>query len=787
MTLKTRLLSAAAALAVLPAAAHADGVSDTETAAAQPGQIEVIRVTTQFREQSLADVPVNVAAFDSELIDTLAIQDFESLALFTPGLVVQEQSPNNTGYSIRGITTDSGDATAETRVAIFQDGVSITRSRGSYVELFDIERVEVAKGPQPTLFGRGALIGGINIIQNKAEDDFSASFNAGWGNLGQVDYSGHVNYGLQEGYGVRLAAVRRERDGHIENVLGGRDLQGKETWAIRGVFSGQPTDYLSFDIIANYQEDTPPGTAFKSGTFPAPGGDTDPFTPAALQTFGGFEGGRELGLDRTVMGLTALAELRLNPAWTLNSITGWRSFDSVEIFDPDGSALPLVVIGEDATGDQFSQELRLSYDGGGRLTGSVGGLIFAEDGTQRIPVMLNEAILQSFLIGDIAAGAGLTVPQIEALLGGATVTDPFNPFPLSILSLLTAGQQVPLRPDYQEEASNRGETTSYDIFADATYAMTDRLSVTGGLRWTYEDKRSSGYGRNLAGPNRVTGGQTLILPATPGGAEVSQSASFDAFTWRLAASYEAADNLNLWASYARGRRPDVIALDSSSPNFFTTAPAEIVDSVEAGAFLTLGRGTLSGSVFYSEYENFQTTRFDPNELSFVVDNTGNATQYGFEGQASVSLTDLIDVYASYAYNHATFDGSGGDGSEQELAGNTFRYAPRHAASIGVRAEVARGDWGSVALLPSYSWQSRIFFDEENDVFGGALTQGAYGLLRARVRYETADEGFYAELFGSNLTDEKYLIDAGNTGSAFGIPTFISAAPRLYGVRIGGRF
>ena len=331
MTFKAHLLCAAAATAALVFAA---GAQAQESEATAPGSnVEIIRVTTQFREQSLADVPVNVTAFDAELLAALDIQDFEDLAAFTPGLIVQEQSPNNTGYSIRGITTDSGEATSETRVAVFQDGVSITRSRGSYIELFDIERVEVAKGPQPTLFGRGALIGGINIIQNKADDEFSASAEIGAGNDGQREVRGHVNFRLAEDYGLRFAVVSRERDGYIDNALGGRALQGRDTWAARAVLSGQPNERFSFDLIANYQEDTPPGTSFKSGTFPVPGGDTDPFTPAALNSIAGFEGDRELGLERTVRGVTALARLDLNDAWTLSSITGWRDFDSVEIFD----------------------------------------------------------------------------------------------------------------------------------------------------------------------------------------------------------------------------------------------------------------------------------------------------------------------------------------------------------------------------------------------------------------------------------------------------------------------
>jgi len=773
--IRKSVLMSAVALGAVSAPAFAES---SETA--QP--VEVIRVTTQFREQSLAEVPVNVTAFDAELIDRLDIRNLEDMAAFTPGLVVQEQSPNNTGYSLRGITTDSGDTYAESRVAIFQDGISITRSRGSYVELFDMERIEVAKGPQPTLFGRGALIGGINLIQNKAEDEFSASAYGAIGNYEQREIGGHVNYGLGEGLGLRLAGVHRSRDGHIDNLLGGT-LQGRDVSAVRAVFSARLDNGFSFDLIGNYQEDNGPGTSFKSGIIAPPGGDTSPYTPAALFTFPGFENDQGLGLDRTVWGVTALAEYPLGDAWTLSSITGYREFDSVEVFDSIGAGLGFINIAEDARGRQTSQEFRLTYDAGDRVAAVLGGTWFYESGTQRIPLIVNEGVAQAFFVstgafGDPALVAGALGVPVSA------ITDLANPFGFSIAALSGGMGFVPLGT-YREEASNSGRTEAVDLFGEITLRATDRLSFTAGLRYTDEDKRTSGYGNNIGGANRVTFAPFLILPGTPNGTTQSADASFGDFTWRLVASYELSDSLNTWVSYARGRRPDVLALDTGSPTFFSTAPAEIVDSYEAGAFLTLDRGTVSGSVFYSEYENFQSSVFDPFTGQFGPSNAGEATQYGLELQGNYAVTDAVQVFATYAYNMATFNDTSG-GQPQALAGNRFRYAPEHAASIGVRAELFSNNAGTLSFLPAYSWQSHIFFDNNNQEFAG-VRQDAYGLLRARLRFDAASDRWYGEVFGSNLTDEDYLIDAGNTGAAFGLPTFIAGSPRTYGVRLGVNF
>jgi Outer membrane receptor proteins, mostly Fe transport len=297
MRLKTRLL-AAAALCLSPAPALAQVSSDTPSATA-----DVITVTAQKREQSLADVPINLTAYDSERLDLLGIEQFDELSDFVPGLEVQEQSPNNPGFVIRGITSDDGAATGEARVAVFQDGVSISRARGAYVELFDIERVEVAKGPQATLFGRGALIGGINIIQNKADlDGYTASIEGTIGDYNRLEARGHVNLPITDTIALRFAAAHKQRDGYVDNLLGTPAMNAVELSAWRAAARWEPTADFTLDVIANYQTDTPEGgTSFRSGVLPPVPGQPvgEAWDPAALNTFGPFEGGAPLGMIAT--------------------------------------------------------------------------------------------------------------------------------------------------------------------------------------------------------------------------------------------------------------------------------------------------------------------------------------------------------------------------------------------------------------------------------------------------------------------------------------------------------
>lgn len=786
------------------------------------GDGDVIVVTVQKTEQARIDVPINVTAFSGSFLDEIGVGQFDELSDFVPGFEVQEQSPNNPGFVIRGITSDSGGSGDEARVAVFQDGVSISKSRGSFVELFDIERVEVAKGPQPTLFGRGALIGGVNVIQNKADYAFAAEVEAGYGSDNFQLLEGFVSVPLVEDQvALRLAGIVKQRDGYVENALGGDDFNGVGVAAVRGSLRLDPTDRLGVDVIVNYQQDDTPGTSFRTNN-PFLDADTSPFAPASLNTFGGFEGGAELGVDRTVWGVTAIADYDISDTLVLTSITGYREFDSTEIFDPDGYVGELLIVAENAEGEQFSQELRLNFDNQDRLRGFVGLNYFYEDGFQRVPLATNEAAAQQFLGGflfsqatadatalvtaqGLVAGAGidptgLTIDQLNGILvaGGlpaVVLDDPANPYPINLFALGAFGVVAELNPFYLEETTNFGKTTSYDIFGDVTFDVTDKLSLTAGLRWTHDDKKAGAQGDNAGVQSNLTTEATLFIPATPNGDRYEYSDTFSDFTTRLVGAYRVSDDLNVWGSYARGRRPEVISFDSASDTLFSVVPAETVDSFEIGGFANLFGGStqVNASTFYSSYENFQTSVFLPDTASFIISNAGEATQYGFEAEVFSSVAPWADVFVTYGYNFAEFDGDG-----LEFDGNAFRLNPEHALSVGGQFSWEVAGAGSVTLVPTYTWQSEIFFDNNNDndvadgdgrAFGNAVdeVQDAYGLANVRLRFDAISSRYTAELFVTNALDEDYIIDAGNTGDSFGIPTFIAGAPRQYGASIRVRF
>lgn len=359
-----------------------------------------ITVSAQRRDQRVQDVPIALTTYGGQFLQRTNITEYDALSDYVPGLQIQIQSVNNPGVVIRGITSDNGDSRVEPRVSIFQDGVSISKSRGSVVELFDIERIEVLKGPQGTLFGRGAQIGAMHIIQNKPNNSTSGRIRVGGGNFGQVQAQGFFNTPLvDKKLFFRVAGIYKARDGFIDNASGGT-LNGKETLAFRPSLRWLAADKTSVDLVFNWQQDTPPGTSFKSGTYAPVGGDTSPFT------FADMERGEDLFIDRTVWGATGTVRHRFTDRLNLTSITAFRRFDSFESFDADGTAAPVFWFAEDSEGDQFSQELRLTYNNNNNLSGFVGASYFYEDGFQRVPWETNEQSLFA-LFTPFFAGAGV--------------------------------------------------------------------------------------------------------------------------------------------------------------------------------------------------------------------------------------------------------------------------------------------------------------------------------------------------------------------------------------------
>ena len=873
--MKMMLLIGASSLALGIAAPAPAQDAPTAPAADAADSGETIVVTAQLREQRPVEVPFALSVFNNRSLEDLNIQDFEDLARFTPGFAVQNQSPNNPAISIRGITVDSGFSYFEPRVSIYQDGVSIAKPRGAYVELFDIDRVEISKGPQSTLYGRGALIGAVNIVQAKPK--LTDTFGMVRGEYGNLDYwlgEAMLNAAISPQVGLRISGRFKKRDGYVESLLPGvEDFNSTETGAARAILRIEPSEKVTVDLIGNYQKDTPSGTSFKSllyrPTDPVTGallGELDVDDGAALAPGPGFEGGRDLGLDRKVWGLTGLAKMELSPNWTLNSTTAYREFHTLEILDIDGTSLPIITGAEDFDNEQFSQDLRLTWDNEGPATAFIGASYFREKSSQRQAVQFDErtavaqiagalnggglipgrpatdpaplalfantafttALLRGIVQQNIAAQIPIGTPNRDAIIAAQLN----GLLPLAVAS----GIANNLKANHLEQDINRSETTALDIFGDVSFKVSDQLEVGAGLRWTHDNK-TTGISDAVLNGRSILGGFLGVLQtpgltaaqriallqglAVPGAATIPPSPGFpvplfgltfqptanngdsleaknkdNGFTWRAFARYSPNEDTSFYAIYARGRRPEVLsALNPAAPfgaPRFTLVDSERVDSFEVGAKTSIldRRLYLDGSLFYYKYDNFQT--LEQVGTTFVTTNAGKAESYGLEAQLRYDPSRDLRLFANYAFNHARF-------KTGVLNGNRFRLAPEHTFSAGLTWASDIGP-GRLDFTPAITYQSKVFFDDNNDRielqqppatllpdFVQDEFQKGYALVSGRIGYGLAGGKYRLELFAENVLDKDYIKDAGNSGDALGLPTFIAGEPRTYGIQLTARF
>ncbi len=798
-------------------------------------QIEPVIVTAQRREQSPLEAPVSLTAYSGAFLNRLGVQDLRQASLYVPSFFVQEKSPDNAPMVLRGISTRSLNATDEPRISVFQDGVSISRSPGAFTELFDIQRLEIERGPQTSLFGRSALLGAVNIVDNRADPrGFDWNLHLEGGDYGYGEAEGMANAPLAPNLALRIAGRYRRRDGFVDNALGGPALNGLDTGAARASLAWRPGP-VSADLILGYEEDRPSGTSYKSGTFnptdPATGArlaGLDPREPAALSVQPDFSAGDKLGSHRRIWSATALLDVPMGRGLSLSSISAFRHFQNRLVYDPDGFAFPILSDAEIVGDDQWSQEFRLTYDTGGRISGVAGVNLLADHSSYQLPYEFNEPLALALLTGalnranpDPGPQAAYTSPALQAALlrGLAAAYGYALPLPLA------QGIAANLSPSHQERSGDTQSLKSFDLYEDVTFKVTDRLSLSGGLRYEHDDKTTRYFAQTLNGRSvlgGVIGALSLRDPlrsqllgglAVPGAGSIPQSAAFPipnfglqaqptanngqvdsaqlsdgGVSWRATARYALSADASVYASYAHGRRPKVLSAQSSAtpggPAVFTNVPAETSDSFEVGAKARLagGRLELSGDIYDYGYSHFQIQQLIGTQL--VTTDAGRARIWGLELQGIWRLTDDAQLFATYAYTHDRFK----SGLYQ---GDRFALTPDHAFSIGaLLTHSAPG--GRIEFTPSYSWRSRIWFDDFNGDISkltGAILlprpfaddQRSYGLLNLRLAYSRSGAPWSIGGFMTNATDTRYLTSAGNTGTLLGLPTFIAGPPRMAGV------
>lgn len=704
-------------------------------------QLERITVTAQKRVQSTQEVPISVATLGGEKFDAIFAggDDIQALAVKVPGLYAESSNGRAAPrFYIRGLGNTDFDLAASQPVSIIMDDVVMENVILKSFPLFDMEAVEVIRGPQGTLFGRNTTAGIIKFNTAKPRQDFDAYTKLSVGNLGTMNFEGAAGGGLSDNLSARVSVLSQNRDDYIDNsfkkekdVMGGFDekagrvqflyesgdiaallnVHGRKLDGTSSVFRANVFDKGSNELNNNYDRDS---VAYNDG------GNN-------FQKYDNFGASLKLDVD-------------LSGGKTFTSITAQENADGKGKGDIDGGTeagpgfIPFQAVTEDQLKDleQFTQEFRLASDTSGDVDWQVGAYYF-----------------------DSSFG----VTSVDGFFGATTVYH---------------------------------ENTSWALFGQSTYNLSDRWDVTAGVRYTYDEK---GF---TVGEQNVDGFALVI-----GAAQIQNYAPVDVdddeISWELATNYRVTDNYSVFGRLAHGFRAQSIqGRDLAFEGNPSVADSETIDSVEFGAKADLLGNTLrlNGAVFYYNINDIQLSAIGGASQGNALLNADKGTGYGFEIDADWRATSSLTLGGGFSYNDTELKdanllvatcGSGACTPTDRLNaqgrayvdGNPFPQAPKTILTLNGRYDfpVPTGEiyvYGDIAFQGKtnlFLYEAKEFAVEDNQEAG------------LRIGYLNYDGNYEVALFGRNITDEdnvKGAIDFNNN-------TGFVNEPRIIGVEFKKNF
>lgn len=679
-----------------------------ESAETSATALKAVTVTATRREQSLQEVPVAVSVVDGEQLERDNRNNVSSIVQQVPTLNFRAGASNkDTSLFIRGVGTISTSPGVEPTVATVVDGVVFGRPGQSTLDLLDLERIEVLRGPQGTLFGKNASAGVLNIVTREAPDETH----------GYVDYS-HFGGGnenrLRFGIGGRLTDTLKgslstlwgNYDGNVENVANGHDVNGYDRKGVRGKLQFEPNEDFKFTLIGDYLkgEDSIPSGIIVSTTASALAAG---LRPSEHNTK--INSDYKTYVEDTNTGLSGQADWSLGD-FTLTSITAWRGWDNTQYQDGDRSAqLPTTASHDkgDVRYDQYSQELRLASPKGEFLEYVVGGFYMHSRSDE---VYRRESI--------------------------------------------NAGVSNSGRADYSVT------NDSYALFGENTFNFTDDFRGILGLRWTHDDVEYD-HRRTSTSATAVTG----IQPATSSSGSVDE----DGWTGRIGGQYDFSDNLMGYATYSRGYKGPAYNVFFNMRDRDTIAlEPETSDSYEVGLKSTAWNNRLVANlaVFHTDYDNYQANTQDlvAGQVVTRLINAGSVKTQGVELDFSLQATQQLKLSGAVAYTKARVDSFKcpvGATASCDVDGAPLTFTPDWKSYVRADYSIPLSNGLDVELGTDYSWQDKVQYTLEQTP---GTTQGAYGIWNASVALANYNDGWRVALLAKNITDKSYstLLASGGT-------------------------
>lgn len=711
-----------AALAVEPVPALAQ---DQQSSA-----IEEIIVTSRRREESLQEVPIAVTAYSGEYLEEIGAIDIVALTQSTPNTTLEVSRATNTTLTayIRGVGQQDPVAGFEGGVGIYLDDVYLARPQATVFDIYDVERIEILRGPQGTLYGRNTIGGALRYVTRRLTDDPQLEARAAVGSYGQADLLLMGSTPLSDTFRIGGTVASFNRDGYGDNLTTGKDNADKQILAFRASAEWQATDDFFVRLYGDYSmDDSNPrsGHRFLPSTVTGDPVLDDVFdTRAGITTIPSSNGG--LTQEVTQGGAGLLLEWSANNLWTVKSITAYREDDSDSLIDFDETAANTFDAPVEYKNKQLSQEFQANYSGD-RLSG-VFGLYY-----------LDANAFDAF----------------DVVIGGSGVT------------AFTLG-------DY--------DTSAWAVFADLSYDLTETFNISVGGRYT-EDERDATVTREtflgLGSPYFGNSSAISITAPVPGFVPTFNGNRTDSdFTPRVSLGWSPVDEHNLYVSYSEGFKGG-----GFDPRGAYQIPAvqegfepETVETWEIGAKSIWLDGKLmtNFAVFTSDYTNVQVpgsvilvdANGDPVGFAGSTTNAGKAEIWGIEFEDVHQLTEAFSTKISIGYVDADYtewlvgatDPVTGDPIFVDISDDrVFQNTPEWTGNLTLRYEWPLSlfsNQGSLALIGSASYKD---FTYQFEVPQPLVDQPSYTLVDASIVWSADDNRYQLALHGRNLTDEEYVV------------------------------
>jgi iron complex outermembrane receptor protein len=704
--------------------------------------LEEVMVTAQKRAESLQDVSVAVSWLGGDRLTDGNLAGIEDIQAMVPNV----SAGTDFGIAklfIRGIGLNSSFAGVDPGVALHVDGAVISSSYAQMSSFFDLERIEVLRGPQGTLYGRNAVGGSFNLITRKPTDELEGYLRVTLGDYDQTLVEGAVGGPISETVKGRVAVRTDSRSGYGKNIVSGKNIDDANKRSVRAHLQFDLSEDMDFLLSVDAAKENDAGLALKAvetannidPMLPPPTGAT---VPGAFAT-----DIRDIASDidsenrRDIWGINGTFNWVLNNNWTLSSITNYRDVDVLIRQDLDISS---VVSSEIQTNKmssvQFSEELQFSYESD-KLHGLIAAFYFRENFTNRNNI--------GFASPDQGAGVTTTV-------------------------LLTGDIDI----------------ESFAVFTNFTYDITDNLAIKLGGRVTHEIREADNtFGLDFS----FVGGTPFTIP-------FKDKRSFDDFSPAIGIDWKPMEDILLYASYAKGFKAGSIQSGQTSP----ILDPEKVDNYEVGfkgAFLDK-RMTLNLSGFYYEYSDLQLDRTIPDGFGGFVpifENGGDAEGQGAEAEVSWLLSENFKLGAHLSYLDAQY----GDVvlvnplvsdpvttfASINIDGNNLRQSPKLSWSIRGEYSLSLSGGANITSALELAFKDDQFFTEFNQ---DEVSQEAYTLVNGNIKYQSPDEKVDINIWAKNLTDEE--VYSGMFVVSSGASNIIGGSllpPRTFGVTFGYHF